>query len=415
MRILHLVHQYLPEHVGGTELYTKWLCDELQQRGHQVAIFARRSADASGVQQRDDHGVQVWLAWNGRFQPTNRFTSTFRNPPLQQAFAQTLAQFQPEIIHIQHLMGLPISIVKTIRERHIPYILTLHDFWYVCANAQLVTNDSQEICAGPDKFFNCAKCALARANQPLFPPAYPALALPLARRNHLLQTALAGAAQMITPSQFVKKWYIAQGVPPAKIAAIPLGIELPPTLLPPKVVDEKRPLRVGYIGGLSWQKGVHILITAFNQLPTPSQLWIAGDPAFDPDYAATLHQQAGENVTFLGKLGRSAVWEMLTKIDVLVVPSLWYETFAIVISEAFAMGVPVIASNLGALAERVHDGQDGYLFPPGDTAALQAILAKLQANPQQLNKLREQITAVPTLTEHTNQIEATYRQQLNSN
>ncbi len=414
MRILHLVHQYLPEHVGGTELYTKWLTDGLQQKGHQAAIFARRSADGAGLNQRDDAGVQVWSAWNGRFHPTNRFTSTFRNAFLQQAFVQTLKQFQPNIIHIQHMMGLPIKIIEEIQKRSIPYIITLHDFWYVCANAQLITNHSQEICNGPDKFLNCAKCTLARATLPLFPPTYPILTVPLAQRNHLLQKALAGAAHIITPSRFVKNWYLQQGISPTNIEAIPLGIELPSNSIKEQTLkkekgDEKRPLRVGYIGGLSWQKGVHILIDAFNQLPTPCQLWIAGDLTFDPAYVTALRQLAHENVTFLGKLDRDSVWQMLAQIDVIVVPSLWYETFCIVISEANAMRIPVIASNLGALAERIHDGQDGYLFPPGEADALYKILAELQANPQQLDKLRAQIAAVPTLKDHLITIENVYR------
>jgi glycosyltransferase involved in cell wall biosynthesis len=309
-------------------------------------------------------------------------------------------------------MGLPISIIQEIKSRHIPYLITLHDFWYVCANAQLLTNYSQEICDGPDKFFNCAQCTLARANQPLFPPAYPLLALPLARRNHLLQNAIAGAVQIITPSHFVKNWYIAQGIPATIIEAIPLGIELPPDL----VKEERegtRPFRVGYIGGLSWQKGVHILIQAFTQLPDPCQLWIAGDLTFDPSYVSELQQQANDNITFLGKLDRDAIWQMLTQVDIVVVPSLWYETFCFVISEANAMGVPVIASNLGVLAERVRDGEDGYLFPTGDSAALSTILANLQKDPPQHIRLRKNIAPVPTLVDHINTITAVYKQHLN--
>ena len=414
MRILHVVHQYLPEHVGGTEYYTKWLADGLQNRGHTIAIFTRRSADGAGVDKRDEDGVQVWSAWNGRFQPTNRFTSTFRNPPLAEAFQTTLTEFAPDLVHIQHLMGLPVDIIQTIQKQNIPYILTLHDFWYVCANAQLITNYSQQICDGPSAFLNCAKCTLARANQPLFPPAYPALAIPLARRNHLLQTALAGAAQIITPSNFVKNWYIAQGVPPTNIESIPLGIELPTDLVMEEKVEEKRPFRVGYIGGLSWQKGVHTLIQAFTQLPDPCQLWIAGDPTFDPEYVATLKQQANQNVTFLGKLNRDAIWQMLTQIDIVVVPSLWYETFCFVISEANAMNVPVVASNIGVLAERIQDGQDGYLFPPGDSSALNTILANLQTNPAQRQQLQVHIKSVPTLANHVQAIETVYKQQLNN-
>lgn len=412
MRILHLVHQYLPDHVGGTELYTKWLTDGLQANGHQVAIFARHSTDGQSLTSRDDDGVTVWLAANGRFQPTNRFTSTFRNPSLHQAFNQVLDQFQPDIVHVEHLMGLPTAILNELQRRHIPYVVTLWDFWWVCANAQLITNYSQEICDGPDKFFNCARCTLARAEKPQLKVAEPPLAIPLALRNRRLKDCLANAAQLIAPAKFVKDWYVNHDITEEKITVVPPGLNYP-TDLQTVENEEKRPFRVGYIGGLSWQKGVHTLVDAFVQLPDPGQLWIAGDLDFDPAYVAQLKAKANDNVTFLGKLDREAIWQMLTQVDIIVVTSLWYETFCFVISEAHAMGVPVIASDLGVLAERVQNGQDGYLFPPGNSTALHKILAHLQTNPAQQASLRAHIPQIPTFTEHVASITQVYKQQLN--
>ncbi len=62
MNILHLIHQYLPDHVGGTELYTQWLTRALQQQGHIVAIFHRRSADGTGFAQREEDGQHIGSA-----------------------------------------------------------------------------------------------------------------------------------------------------------------------------------------------------------------------------------------------------------------------------------------------------------------------------------------------------------------
>ena len=78
MRILHLVHQYLPEYVGGTELYTAWLADNLSQRGHQVTVFYRRSMEGTELTCRDDeNGVRVWAVTTGRVTPVSRFWATF--------------------------------------------------------------------------------------------------------------------------------------------------------------------------------------------------------------------------------------------------------------------------------------------------------------------------------------------------
>ena len=413
MRILHVVHQYLPDHVGGTEFYTKWLAEGLQKQGHTVAIFARRSADGTGVTQRDDAGIAVWLAWNGRFQPTNRFTSTFRNPFLHQAFIKTIDEFKPDLVHIQHLMGLPTAIATELHQRKIPFVVSLHDFWWVCANAQLITNDTQEICDGPDKFFNCANCTMARANQQPLKIAQPLLAPPLAMRNRSLRHTLQHAAHLLTPTHFVKDWYVKHGITSTNISAIPLGLDYPDQPEQQMEPEQERPFRVGYIGGLSWQKGVHVLIEAFNQLPQPCELWIAGDMTFDPTYTDQLQEQANDNIHFLGTQSRDAIWQMLREVDIVVIPSIWYESFCFIISEAFAMGVPVIASELGALAERVEHGKNGFLFPAGDSNALHKVLSDLQGNQQKIEQLCQHIPQIPTVHDHVETITAVYNQHLN--
>lgn len=394
MRILHLVHQYLPDHVGGTELYTVWLSRALQQQGHEVAVFHRRSADGSGLATREEEGIKIWSAWNGRFQPTNRLLSTFRNQPLLHSFEQVIGEFQPDVVHVEHLMGLPTQLLDFLYEAQIPYVVTLWDFWWKCANAQLLTNYDQTVCAGPDRFFNCAKCTLARANLPQFAPAVPALALPLSWRNGRLHQALLQASKLIAPAHFVKQWYVEHGLPAHKIEVLPPGLDFPAKQTAPPHTN----FRVGYVGGLSWQKGVHVLVEAFSQLPETAELWLAGDLAFDPDYIKQLGQ--AERMTFLGKLDRTAVWEMLAQVDVIVVPSLWYETFVFVISEAFAMGVPVIASDLGVVGERVRHGIDGLNFPPGDAQKLAEALQSLHDEPNLLASLRQNIVPPLTVMEH---------------
>jgi glycosyltransferase involved in cell wall biosynthesis len=186
------------------------------------------------------------------------------------------------------------------------------------------------------------------------------------------------------------------------------GLDYPAVLPERENEAGERTFRIGYIGGISWQKGVHHLLEAFQQL-TGSELWIAGDLTFDPNYTAHLHQLATADVHFCGKLDRAAIWKMLRRLDVLVVPSLWYETFGFVISEAFVAGVPVIAFDLGVMAERIQHGQNGLLLPPGDTQALAQALNNLQQNPATLAKLRAGIQPVTTMAEHTRKIEALYQ------
>ncbi len=392
MRILQVVHQYMPEYMGGTELHTRWLAEGLSQAGHSVGVFYRISAPKTELTHRvDDHDIQVWTASVGEVTPAKRFLTTFGHSALLKFFRQTLAEMKPDIVHIQHLMGLPVSIVHFLQREGIPYIITLHDYWWVCANAQLLTNYDQTICEGPGQgYLNCAKCVLARGEKSGFYVAFPLIMGALNRRNKLLRDILNEASAIITPSHFVSNWYRAKKAFRQEPNTIPHAMPLPDTL-PNRDTSKRDGIRFGYIGGLSPQKGVHIAIEAFNGLDGGAELWIVGDERADPDYAARLRALADERVLFLGKLSRAEVWQTLAQIDMLLVPSIWYETFAFVVSEAFAMGVPVIVSDIGALSERVADGVTGRLVSPGDVAAWRRAMRQLCEISDELRKPKHSI------------------------
>ncbi len=193
MRVFHLVHQYLPEYVGGTELYTQAVANALVQAGHPAGVFYRRSVVGVGVTQRVEHDVSVWAAWAGNVNPRGRYLAIFGDRPIEQAFERAVDDFRPDLVHVQHLMGLPAQLLRLLRQRNIPYIVTLHDYWWICANAQLLTNYGQRICAGPRLWLNCGRCVLARAGIGGLWPAAPALAPLLAARARLQRQALTQA------------------------------------------------------------------------------------------------------------------------------------------------------------------------------------------------------------------------------
>jgi len=414
VRILHLVHQYLPEHVGGTELYTRWLARALSQQGHQVTIFYRRSAEGIGQEYRTEEGVHVWTAWAGPLSPTRRFLATFGDSRIAPAFERVLEEASPDLVHIQHLMGLPAGLLRPVQQRRLPIVITLHDYWWVCPNAQLLTNYSQHLCDGPRAYLNCARCTLARGGHPRLLIATPPLAGLLAWRNRLLRRILRAADRLIAPTEFVRRWYITHGALLDRVVVIPHGLE-GPGQRPPGNRKPDGLVRFAYVGGLSWQKGVHVLVEAFGGIHGPAELWIAGDESSDPAYVAHLRAQAIPGVRFLGRLTREEVWKTLAQVDAVAIPSLWYETFSFIASESFAAGVPVVASRLGPLADRVHDGVDGMLVPPGDVAAWRAALQRLVDEPHLLARLRANVHPPMTLDEHVDRIEALYVQLVDGN
>lgn len=414
MRILHLVHQFPPEHIGGTEFYTQWLVKAQQARGHETAVFHRRSGEGNGLEKQEVDGVSVFSAWDGRMTPTSRFRATFGNTALSQRFAQALDQFKPQFVHVQHLMGLPAELTQQLQARQIPYVVTLHDYFYFCANAQLITNYDQTLCEGPKVWVNCARCTISRAGYPNALLAVPPLVPLLGWRNGQLKRVLNGATAVIAPSDFVRDVYAEHGVDSTKIKVIQHGI-VPPDQAAQRLIENKRPfqappLNVVYIGGIAPQKGIDVLITAVNQLP-PHQIscTIYGDLSAFPDYVAHLQKMiANSNITLAGKMSRDALWQRLLTADCLVVPALWHETSSLVINEAFAAKVPVLASKLGGMSEKIVDGKNGRYLIPGDATDLAQKLQQLINNPHLLNEMAQNMPPIRTIQQHSEEIMALY-------
>jgi glycosyltransferase involved in cell wall biosynthesis len=411
MRILHVVHQYLPEHVGGTELYTQMLArHQASQLGHDVAVFFPTAR--GGVPPSDEAGVRHFAVEVRERNRQDVFLATWRQHELAEAFATTLAAVRPDVVHVQHLMGLPATLATAIREAGLPYVVTLHDYWYPCANAQLVTNYDQTLCDGPHWWLNCAHCALARAGHGERGWLRPVLAPLMAHRSFLLRRVLAGAAAVIAPTRFVRDTYTRLSMPTDSLRVVSHGIQLPPEVSASSVPEKhgRDDLHLLYVGSIAWQKGVHVLVEAMNRLPAGVRLTLFGDASAYPDYAAMVQAAAKHpGIRFAGQASRDRLWQtLLDEADVLVVPSVWYETAALVVQEAFAAGVPVVASGLGALAERVQHGVDGLLFPPGDAGALCATLLRLVEDEALLPRLRQGIQPVRTIAEHAADVQAVY-------
>jgi glycosyltransferase involved in cell wall biosynthesis len=410
MRVLHIVHQYPPEQVGGTELYTLTLAHQQLEAGHSVAIFAPATSLAASAKKREVAGVKEYRPHVGQRSGWRLFLSSFGDGSLIHAFAEALKEFQPDVVHVEHAMGLPASIVDQLVSVGVPFVVTLHDYWYICANAQLLTNYDRTICSGPDRFRNCARCALNRVGLPSTQLLTPLIAPVMARRNQKIRPFLDKAEWLVAPTNFVKQVHEGFGIPSDKIRVIPHGIDVPDIEFIPAVptVDS---LRISYIGGLSWQKGVHILIQAVNKMPESGvSLTIYGDKRPFPKYVNYLEEQVRHSGTSLpGSIDRDQLWSALNKSDIVVVPSLWYETASLIIQESFAAGVPVVASRIGALQERVSDGVDGLLTDPGASDQLFEALMSLYHQPELILKLQGGIKAVRTIVEHSTDINLLYK------
>ena len=413
MRLLYVVHQFMPDVVGGTELDTWEIATRLRDRGHQVAIV-HRAPGRGGLVRRTQEDVAIYRLEAGEMSPTRLFAATFGHRRLSQAFRLAHDEVAPDLVHVQHLRGLPTGIVAWMQSRGTPMVLTLHDFWFVCPNAQLIDNVTGEVCTTPGEPVHCARCALARAGLRPALFAAPLLAPLMRARNRILADALRGFDSILTYSAFVRRWFVEHGAPAARTRLINRGIARPEALPRSRRTDDGR-VCLAYVGGLAWQKGLHVLIEAFNGLPTNAELIIAGDVEQDPDYVAHLRALARHpGIRFVGRLERPEVWQTLADADAVVVPSLWYETFSLLTREAFVMGRPVLASGHGVLADAVTHGVDGLLVPPGDVGAWHKALARFVASAALRVNLTAAVKPLPTMDVTIDELEAIYQRTLAS-
>jgi glycosyltransferase involved in cell wall biosynthesis len=156
-------------------------------------------------------------------------------------------------------------------------------------------------------------------------------------------------------------------------------------------------LRIGFVGQIAPHKGIHLLVSAFRRLKTrgqPLELHIYGGLQVFPKYVETLRRLAGDDtrIHFLGRFENHRSHEVLSGIDVLVVPSTWYENRPMAILEAQASGTPVITAALGGMAEMVRDEVDGLHFLPDSVGDLERQLQRVLDEPELLPRLRAGIS-----------------------
>jgi glycosyltransferase involved in cell wall biosynthesis len=412
VKILLVVHRFWPQ-LAGTELYTLNLARQLANQ-HEVLVYYRdHTSAAPGFQAADDRvaGIavrRVSLNLTGlQRNRYRRFVSSYRNLEIEHDFDQTLARYQPEVVHFQHLMYLSVKLVELTCQRRIPTVITLHDFWFKCNNALLLRHTG-ELCHDNEEFRACVDCAAGRRRRPAVMRRLAAQVLK--DRDWQLRQALRLAQVVISPSRFLKDEFVRDGYLPADaVQVVENGID-PTGILPHRVRADEDAVRFAYIGSIAPHKGVHVLVEAFNGIQGAAQLDIYGDLTVDPAHAGGLRQRiARPDIHLQGVVARAELWRVLSEVDVLVVPSLWYEANSpLVIREALAAGVPVVVSDLGAGPEKIRHGCNGWRFPAGDVVALRTTLQQVVDVPAQIVQMQREMPSVTSAEEHAQVIESIY-------
>jgi glycosyltransferase involved in cell wall biosynthesis len=355
------------------------------------------------------------LRVNNTFKDLHTFEWIYRNRGVHEGFLKSLESFQPDLVHIHHLTGLSSTIVEEVKLRKLPLVMTLHDFWMVCPRGQRMTADLT-LCEDVDRE-KCFKCLGSlwhhffrdRGSERTVVDVRGRLSpMNLAEWDRHVAYILNLCDVLIAPSEFHRERMLDFPIDPERIVALPHSLPWFPKNTAPR---ENRPLRrIGFLGSVIPVKGVHVLIQAFRRLSQPDlELHIHGAEFSlhgDRDYGVRLRELAegDSRVRFHGGYGVEAVPKILEELDVMVVPSLWWESFCLTLREAQLAGVPVVASDLGAMREALDGEQDGLLFRVNDPEDLARVLTRLIEDDTLREKLSNRGGVVKDPEVHTQQV-----------
>lgn len=430
MKLLYLSNGYPPLQHAGTEIYTAGIASAFARAGHDVEVvctgdWAAGEQSFNGVTRDSDGPVRLTrmhLNWAKGSDP-NR--SLFDNPQVEAALDDYLSRTSVDLAHVTSCYTLSASVLRALKRHRLPLAVTLTDFWFLCPRVTLLRSDLS-LCSGRTTEWECLRCMLSDARPyrllaRILPAAAPARLLPwvsrrawLNRRRGLRGMALDMGARkttlpslleladvLIAPSHFLAEMFRANGVG-RDIRVLPYGHDLSWSR---NIMQRPAtgPLTVGYIGQIRPAKGLHVVADALSQLDAalPLRVDVWGDVEQEPDYVRTLPALGADHppLRFRGRFTRAQLADVFNEVDVLVVPSLWYENNPLVIAEAFAAGRPVIASQIGSLTETVTHGSNGLLFAPGDARGLAECLRRLAVDRELLGRLRAGIPPVKTVEE----------------
>lgn len=361
---------YPPYSFGGDGMHIYRLSNELARRGHQVDVFYCKDS---------------FLLMNGGH-PTAEFPNheRVRLRPLKSGAGmlsplitqQTGVPFfkgelkkalEEDIYDVIHYNNMSLIGIKALSYGSAIKLYTAHEHWLVCP-MHVLWKFNREVCTTR----SCFRCQVAGKRPPQ-----------MWRRTGLMDRMLKHVDCFLSPSRFTLQKHLEMG--------LDIPIRHLPYFLPKRNgtaeassdVSTKPPYFL-FVGRLEYIKGVHNLIRVFKDRPE-FELLIAGDGEF----RGSLEKQAEHcaNIKFLGRLSQQALAELYRNATAVIVPSICYETFGIIIIEAFSHKTPVIVNDLGALPEVVEDSNGGYTYRSAEE--LVAAMEKLAGDRSVRNELGE--------------------------
>ena len=356
-------HTYY-QHAGGEDVVFDAEVALLRQKGHKVCVYSL-SNRALEAMARGKAAVNA--IWNLKaYWDLRRKIETCR----------------PNVVHFHNTFPLASpGVIHAAKHQVVPTIVTLHNYRLLCLNALLYRSGQVcEDCVGnlvpwPGVVRGCYRDSRAVSG---------VVAAQLVV-HRLIGTWGRLVDAYVSLTEFARQKFVEGGLPADKIVVKPNFVHPDPGF------GDGRGGFALFVGRLSAEKGVDTLLAAWKRLQGRVPLKIVGDGPLASEVAATAERIEG--VEWLGRKPRAGVLDLMKQASFLIFPSRWYEGFPMTIAEAFATGLPVVASNLGAMATLIDHERTGLHFRPGDPEDLVAKIEWLLGHPEVLARMRKEARA----------------------
>ena len=341
MKVL-LVHNSYQLH-GGEDVAFEQEVQLLRRYSHQVVVYRRSNTEIQDFSALRRLGLAKRAVWAGHS---------------YEEILRLIRKETPELVHVHNtfLMISP-SIYSACREMGVPVVQTLHNYRLLCPGGNLTRNGRPcELCMSGTLLHSVTHACYRGSRTSTTVVA----AMLVAHRRWQTWSKMVDC--YIALSNFAAKKFVEGGLPAHKLTVKPNFVHPAPG-----VRNDSGTCAV-YVGRLSSEKGVDTLLQAWKHVKSCVPLLVIGDGPLRE--RLTSEFQGDSRVTFCGLLPRAEVLGALRSARFLIVPSRCYENFPMTIAEAYACGVPVIASDMGAMRELVAHGRTGLLFRPEDAEHL---------------------------------------------
>ncbi|WP_068816031.1 glycosyltransferase [Phormidesmis priestleyi] len=387
---------YPPQALGGATFLLKNIIDHLQLQysdRYEISVFTYDINNSNGYElsEYNQDGVCVTKL---SLPPYPKIDWRYQDKTVYEIFRQYLEFTQPDLIHFHCIQRLTASILEVSVRLNIPYLVTVHDAWWICDYQFMMDQNGVEVDY--------------KQNDPLVLVRYATDINSSMQRHRYLAKYLNKAKLILAVSESQAALYRLNGFSQIKVNRN--GIKPQPVL--PRKPSINKKVRLGYAGGICVHKGYYFLKDAITTEKLQNCEVTVIDLSMSSDKIR--HEYWGSTcVTFISKLSAERMPEYFSDIDVLIAPSLWSESFGLITREATLAGVWVVASNKGGLAEDIIPEINGNIFSPDNISDLAIILKRIDSEP---DKYQKQLTTAPhqirQIDKHVEELESFYQSVL---